>query len=47
MKVASLDTLYGTLVEEGFLHHASMIHGDHSAALGQFCKLLGIKPVVV
>ena len=47
VKVASLEKLYGTLVEEGFIHHASMIHGDHSAALGHFCKLLGIKPVVV
>ena len=47
VKVPNLERLYGTLVEEGFIHHASMVHGDHSAALGQFCKLLGIKPVVV
>lgn len=39
--------LYRTLVEEGFIHHASMIHGDQSAALIQACKYLDIEPVVV
>ena len=39
--------LYRTLVEEGFIHHASMIHGDQRAALQQACKFLAIKPVVV
>jgi len=39
--------LYRTLVEEGFVHHASMIHGDWSAALLQACKFLDITPVVV
>ncbi|MFH1086699.1 MAG: hypothetical protein V1772_13170 [Chloroflexota bacterium] len=39
--------LYRTLVEEGFIHHASMIHGDQTAALLQACKFLGILPVHV
>lgn len=39
--------LYRTLVEEGFVHHASMIHGDWTAALLQACKFLDIRPVVV
>ncbi len=39
--------LYRTLVEEGFVHHASMIHGDWTAALLQVCKFLDIRPVVV
>ena len=39
--------LYRTLIEEGFIHHASMIHGDQTAALLQACKFLDIKPVVV
>ena len=39
--------LYRTLVEEGFVHHASMIHGDQTAALLQACKYLEIEPVVV
>jgi L-fucose isomerase-like protein len=39
--------LYRTLVEEGFIHHASMIHGDQTAALLQACKFLNVKPVVV
>jgi L-fucose isomerase-like protein len=39
--------LYRTLVEEGFVHHASMIHGDQTQALTLACKFLGIRPVVV
>jgi L-fucose isomerase-like protein len=39
--------LYRTLVEEGFVHHASMIHGDWSEALLQACKFLDIQPVLV
>ena len=39
--------LYRTLVEEGFIHHASMIHGDQTAALLEACKFLDIQPVVV
>jgi L-fucose isomerase-like protein len=39
--------LYRTLIEEGFIHHAALVHGDHVAALGQVCKFLDIRPVVV
>ena len=39
--------LYRTLVEEGFVHHASMIHGDQTQTLLQACKFLDIEPVVV
>ncbi len=39
--------LYRTLVEEGFIHHASMIHGDQVKALLQACKFLDIQPVMV
>jgi hypothetical protein len=39
--------LYRTLVEEGFVHHASMIHGDQVNALLLACKFLGIRPVLV
>jgi L-fucose isomerase-like protein len=39
--------LYRTLVEEGFVHHASMIHGDQTRALALACKFLGIVPVIV
>jgi L-fucose isomerase-like protein len=39
--------LYRTLVEEGFIHHASMIHGDLTAPLRQACKFLDISPIVV
>ena len=47
VEVDNLEQLYGTLVEEGFLHHASMIHGDLRKSLGQLCKLLGIKVINV
>jgi L-fucose isomerase-like protein len=39
--------LYRTLVEEGFIHHASMIHGDQTKALLEACKFMDIKPVIV
>ena len=39
--------LYRTLIEEGFIHHASMIHGDQVKALEQACKFLDIRPVRV
>jgi hypothetical protein len=41
------ERLYRTLVEEGFIHHASLIHGDQRASLLQACKFLAITPVVV
>jgi hypothetical protein len=41
------ERLYRTLVEEGFIHHASMIHGNQIEALRLACKFLDIKPVVV
>jgi len=47
VKVNNLDKLYWTLVEEGFLHHASLIHGDQSQAINDACKFLNIDTVVV
>ena len=47
VQVKDHDALYRTLVEEGFVHHASMIHGNQTQALLQACKFLGIQPVVV
>lgn len=47
VRVADHARLYRTLVEEGFIHHASMIHGDQCRALLQACKFLDIQPVVV
>ena len=47
VEVEDHDRLYRTLVEEGFVHHASMIHGDFTQPLLQACKFLGIEPVVV
>ncbi len=46
VEVADHARLYRTLVEEGFVHHASMIHGDQTAALVQACKFLGIQVVM-
>ena len=47
VEVPSLDILYRTLVEQGFTHHASMIHGDVTGELADFCMFLGIEVVMV
>jgi L-fucose isomerase-like protein len=47
VQVRDHDSLYRTLVEEGFIHHASMIHGDQTQALLQACKFLDIQAIVV
>jgi len=47
VKVRDLDSLYKTIVEEGFIHHASMIHGDYTQPVADVCKFLGIKSVIV
>ncbi len=47
VKVENLDRLYRTLVQEGFVHHASMIPGDYSDVLAQFCQFAGIEVVLV
>jgi L-fucose isomerase-like protein len=47
VEVSDLDTLYSTLVKEGFTHHASMIHGDFSRSITDACEYLGITPVVI
>jgi L-fucose isomerase-like protein len=31
------------LAEQGFTHHASMIHGDYADALESFCEFTGIE----
>ncbi len=47
VKVPDLDGLYRTLVEEGFTHHASQIHGDYTVPIMDACDLLGIQVVNV
>jgi L-fucose isomerase-like protein len=47
VQVADLDKLYSTLYEEGFIHHASLIYGDLTKPIEQFCKFAGIKTVIV
>jgi L-fucose isomerase-like protein len=47
VEVTDHDRLYRTLVEEGFIHHASMIHGDQAGELQRACELADIEPVVV
>lgn len=47
VEVPDLDKLYTTLVKEGFVHHASLIHGDCTRALVNACELVGIEGVVV
>ncbi len=47
VEVSDHDRLYRTLVEQGFVHHASMIHGDQVAALAGACQFLDIAPIIV
>jgi L-fucose isomerase-like protein len=47
IRVPDLELLYSTLVEEGFVHHASLIHGDYARAIGDACDYLGIEAVEV
>jgi L-fucose isomerase-like protein len=47
VKVPDLDKLYGTLVTEGFVHHASLIHGDYTQPIADACALMGIEVVSV
>ena len=47
VEVPDLNRLYRTLIEEGFTHHASMIHGDINSSLIEFCRFTGIEPIVV
>jgi len=47
VEVGDHQKLYRMLVEEGFVHHASMIHGDQTRSLLEACKFMDIRPVVV
>jgi L-fucose isomerase-like protein len=47
VEVPDLDLLYGTLVKEGFTHHASLIHGDFSRSIAQACEQMGIETVIL
>ena len=47
VQVPDLERLYATLFEEGFIHHASLIYGDLTQPIEQFCKFAGIKTVIV
>lgn len=47
VKVPDLDGLYMTLVEEGFTHHASQVHGDYTMPIEDACDFLGIEVVRV
>jgi L-fucose isomerase-like protein len=47
VRVPDLDLLYRVLVEEGFIHHASLIHGDYVKPITDACRFLGIEVVQV
>lgn len=47
VKVKDLKKLYRTIVEQGFIHHASIIHGEYGKAIKEFCKMLEIEIVEV
>jgi L-fucose isomerase-like protein len=47
VKVPDLDNLYRTLITDGFVHHASLIHGDYTQAIADACEIMGIEVVSV
>jgi len=47
VKVKDLKKLYRTIIEEGFVHHASMMYGDLSKEMNAFCKFAGIDIIEV
>lgn len=47
VRVSDLESLYRALVEEGFVHHASLIHSDISSSLVEFCRFTGMDAIVV
>jgi len=47
VKVPDLNNLYRTLVTEGFVHHASLIHGDYTRSIADACDIMGIEVVEV
>ncbi|MCJ7666536.1 MAG: hypothetical protein MUO59_07370, partial [Actinobacteria bacterium] len=47
IKVKDLKKLYRTIIEEGFVHHASMIFGDLRKEMDTFCKFAGIDIIEV
>ena len=47
VKVPDLDRLYRILIEGGFVHHASMIHGDFVQALSDACRFLSVEALIV
>ncbi|HID11701.1 MAG TPA: hypothetical protein EYP17_10440 [Candidatus Latescibacteria bacterium] len=47
VRVQDLRRLYRTLVEEGFIHHASLVHGDLTWEVREFCRFAGIEVVEV
>lgn len=47
IKVKDLKKLYRTIIEEGFIHHASIIHGDYGKAIREFCKISEIEIIEV
>lgn len=47
IKVKDLKRLYRTIIEEGFVHHASMIFGDLRKEMNTFCKFTGIDVIEV
>lgn len=47
IKVKDLEKLYRTIIEEGFIHHASMIFGDFRKEIELFCKFADIEVISV
>ncbi len=45
VEVENLERLYRTIIEQGFIHHASMIFQDQKKEVKLFCKFAGIEVI--
>ncbi len=47
VETRDLKKLYEVILKNGFIHHASMIHGDYTKPIQDACEILGIEAVEV
>ena len=47
VRMPDLNQLYRILIEKGFSHHVSLIHGDYAQVTAEVCNQLGMEVVWV
>jgi hypothetical protein len=46
VEVADRERMLRTVVEEGFVHHVSIVHGELGPRVREACRYLGMRMVV-